>query len=285
MKNMLINPECCWGGLDEAKRYVDVQQHRREKYNFNLNSQYSEVASLVNENGYAKMESFFDIDRLAVVSEVFREIKNAGTLQYDDFYTEQVAHPLLTCDGVFDLAFDDKLIAIATSFFGCLPVINNVQLRKSKATPISESQLPGNGQTTLFHCDKDSPRFLKFFLYLNDVNENNGPFTYVHQSHIQKFDGWRSKYRWTEQEISNIYGSNRVVRIGGNKGDLVMGNTNGFHKGTKIENGERLLLTIYYGIHPTQWLTKWGGKMKQSDFDSLPDWKKPLADYLNKENQ
>ena len=285
MNKILLNPDCCWGGLEEAQRYIDTQRARKQEYSFIKDDRYDHIAEFINTNGCAKMQDFINKDRLDVVTRSFETIKQNGELQYDDFYTEQVAHPLMTCEGVFDLAFDDQLIKIATSFFDCTPVINNVQLRKSKATTLSESQIPGNGQTTLFHCDKDSPRFLKFFFYLTDVKEDNGPFTYVHQSHIQKFDGWKSKYRWTHQEIENIYGSSRVVRITGNKGDLVMANTNGFHKGTKIENGERLLLTIYYGIHPTQWLTKWGGKMKQSDFDSLPDWKKPLADYLNKENQ
>jgi hypothetical protein len=61
-----------------------------------------------------------------------------------------------------------------------------------------------------------------------------------------------------------------------------MANTNGFHKGKKIENGERLLLTVYYGIHPTEW-KKLGGKMRKTDFDSLPPHKRPLAVYLSKE--
>ena len=282
---MLINPDCCWGGLDEARRYVDVHRARKHAHSHSNYEQYEQVADFVNANGYAKIEGFINKQRLDTVVDSFEKIKQRGELQYNDFYTEQVSHPLLTCDGVFDLAFDDELVKIATNFFDCTPVINNVQLRKSKATMLPESQIPGNGQTTLFHCDKDSPRFLKFFFYLTNVEADNGPFTYVHQSHIQKFDGWKTKYRWTEQEIERIYGPDRIVRITGNKGDLVMGNTNGFHKGTKIKNGERMLLTIYYGIHPTQWLTKWGGKMKQSDFDSLPEWKKPLADYLNKENQ
>jgi ectoine hydroxylase-related dioxygenase (phytanoyl-CoA dioxygenase family) len=282
---MFLNPDCCWGGLQEANRYVDAQHARRQDYEHTESDEYSEVAEHANTYGYSKIENFIDTSRLQRIIESFNSIKEQGLLQYDDFYTEQVAHPLATCDGVFDLTFDDELIKIATSFFGCLPVITNAQLRKSKATSLSENQLPGNGQTTLFHCDKDSPRFLKFFFYLTDVNYENGPFTYVHQSHIQKFEGWKLRYRWSEDDIRNIYGPDRIIRIGGKVGDLVMANTNGFHKGSKVLEGDRLLLTIYYSIHPTQWLDKWGGKIRQEDFDLLPSWKKPLADYLNKETQ
>ena len=43
------------------------------------------------------------------------------------------------------------------------------------------------------------------------------------------------------------------------------------------------MLTIYYSCHPTEFKEAFGGKMKQSDFENLPEDKKPLADFLNKE--
>tara|TARA_R100000008_G_scaffold372_2_gene325 strand:- start:15424 stop:16275 length:852 start_codon:yes stop_codon:yes gene_type:complete len=277
-----INPTCAWGGQSEVERYAACIQERREKYPVDIGDTYKHAAEEVNLNGYSSIKGFIDPIRLAAVKEEFELIKSRGELQYNDFYTEQVAHPLLTCDSVFNVAFDDEVVEIAKSYFNCLPAINNVQLRKSKATTISESNIPGNGQTTLFHCDKDSPRLLKFFFYLNDVTDANGPFTYVHGSHLQKFNGWNSKYRWTHNDIESIYGKDRIIRCKGDVGDVILGNTNGFHKGTKVEQGERTILTVYYGIHPTEWRETFGGRMKLSDFESLPEHKRPLADYLNK---
>ena len=273
---------CSWGGEQECHRYMDTIYRRQNQYPVYIDEVYQKIAEEVNENGCASMGKFVNKDRLFSIRDEFENIKNRNELQYNDFYTEQVAHPLLTCKGVFDLAFDDKVIEIAKNYFGCLPTLNNAQLRKSKATNVKEGQIPGNGQTTLFHCDKDSPRFIKFFFYLNDVKENNGPFTYVRGSHLQKFEGWRRKYRWTQNEIEQIYGKERIVSYNANVGDLVLGNTSGFHKGMKVEEGERLLLTIYFSVHPTQWLSKWGAQMKKKDYDSLPEWKKPIADFINK---
>lgn len=284
MKEVYINPQCCWQGQSEVNRYLEVQKYRKEKYDYSPTKNYSDIINSLNENGYVKIENFIQRDRLDRVLTAFNKIKQNNELQYDDIYTEQVGHPLLTCDGVFDIAFEDKIVEIAGEFFDCLPAINNVQLRKSKSTHLKETELPKNGQTTLWHCDKDSPRFLKFFFYLTDVKEGNGPFTYVHQSHKLKFDGWRSKYRWSDKEIIEKFGQDRIVKMYGNVGDLIIANTNGFHKGTKIESGERILLTIYTGIHPTEW-KKLGGRMKNSDYLSLPDWKKPLAVYINKEGK
>ena len=280
MIKIKINPSCAWGGEDEVKRYIQAIYERQEKYNIDISDKYTDVAEEANTNGFAKIENFIDPSRLELVKNEFGEIKERGELQYNDFYTEQVAHPLLTCDSVFDIAFDDKVVEIAKSYFNCIPAITNVQLRKSKATETLEHNIPGNGQTTLFHCDKDSPRFIKFFFYLDDVNEENGPFTYTKGSQIQKFDGWDSKYRWEHREIRSIYGENRIIQCTGNVGDLIIGNTSGFHKGTKVAKGERTLLSVYYGVHPTEWRPTFGGKMRKEHFESLPDHKKPLADFL-----
>jgi|TARA_R110000787_G_scaffold46417_1_gene112647 ectoine hydroxylase-related dioxygenase (phytanoyl-CoA dioxygenase family) len=277
-----INPECCYYGPREAEIYKHVLLERKRKYDISIDNTYQDLANNIDENGYAFVENFFSKDRLQKVIDDFEEIKENNELQYEDFYTEQVAHPLLNCQSVFDITFDSRMIEIAKNYFGCLPAITGVTLRKSKETAMKERNIPHNGQTTLFHCDKDSPRFLKFFIYLNDVGKDNGPFTYVHKSHIDKFQGWRSKYRWSNSEIEHVYGKEKIKSITGKVGDLVMGNTAGFHKGTKVKRGERLMLTIYFSIHPTEWRNTWGAKMQLSDYKKLPDWKKPITDYINK---
>ena len=111
---------------------------------------------------------------------------------------------------------------------------------------------------------------------------DNGPFTYVHGSHLEKFQNWRNQYRRSESEIVSIYGRDKLRYLTGNVGDLILGNTNGFHKGQKVADGERLLMTAYYSVHPTQWQTTYGGQIKKQDYDNLPASKKPMADYLNK---
>ena len=61
-----------------------------------------------------------------------------------------------------------------------------------------------------------------------------------------------------------------------------MGSTVAFHRGKKPVSTDRTMLTLDWGIHPS-YFKQWGTKMKQSDHDSLEDWKKPITDYLVKE--
>lgn len=282
MINIKINPQCAWGGEQEVERYIHFLNIRREKYPISSSDKYLSIAQQASDLGYCKVDSFIDPARLAPIKKEFDQVKEAGNLQYSDLYTEQCAHPLVNLPTVYDVVFDDTVIELASAYFGCLPTLNNVQVRRSKKTSLPENQLPGNGQTTLFHCDKDSPRFIKFFFYLDDVDMRNGPFTYVEGSHLDKFVNWKSQYRRSEEEIVSAYGDDKIKYLTGCVGDLIMGNTNGFHKGSKVTEGERLLMTAYYSVHPTAWQTTYGGRIKKQDYEKLPDYKKAMADYLNK---
>lgn len=283
MINIKINADSAWGGQPEVDAYHQTLNYRRQHYQFKPIPEVLHIAEELNDNGHITIKNFFDKDLLLPIKEEFEKKKLKGELQYNDNYTEQLAHPLTTTLNVADIAFNDRLINIASMFFGCIPTLNNVQLRKSKATNLEENTLQGNGKTTLFHCDKDGPRFIKMFLYLDDVDEENGPFTYVHKSHLEKFEGWRSSYRRSHEEIESIYGTDRIKYLTGNVGDLIIANTSGFHKGKKVIKNERLLLTMYYNIHTTEWRKNYcGGRIKKEFFEQLPKNKKPLADYLEK---
>jgi hypothetical protein len=67
------------------------------------------------------------------------------------------------------LALDPRLIDIASKYLGCKPYLDCVSAWWS---------IPGNDspqEAENFHRDNDSIRFLKFFLYLTDVNADCGP--------------------------------------------------------------------------------------------------------------
>jgi hypothetical protein len=122
---------------------------------------------------------------------------------------------------------------------------------------------------------------MKFFLYLNDVDEYGGPLCVVKNSFKRKFDGWNSKYRWETEEIENIYGKENITYITANMGDLIIGNTVSFHRGTKPNNRDRLMLTMHVSPH-TEFFESPVFKLKQEDFSQLNDLQKGYADFLIK---
>lgn len=87
--------------------------------------------------------------------------------------TSQIKNPLKNIKGLRELLQDD-IFPIANSLLGCdLECFRCIAFR----TKNSNKKETFNSQSQ-WHTDGDPENFLKFMLYLNDVDDYNGPFTY-----------------------------------------------------------------------------------------------------------
>ena len=188
-----------------------------------------------------------------------------------------IANPLVACPAVVRAAFYPLLVDVSWTYLGCVPAIGGLNLRKSYANDLPEFD------TLYFHVDPNSPKFLKFFFYLNDVDMQGGPFCYVRGSHRRRFPGWKSKTRWTLEEIERVYGADQVVYLTANLGDLVVADTNGFHRGTKLVSTDRFMLTVDYVIHEEMEGTQDRSKFRlpRPVFDQLAPRERAVADFLD----
>jgi hypothetical protein len=96
-----------------------------------------------------------------------------------------------------------------------------------------------------FHFDLDSIKWLKFFIYLTDVNLDSGPHIYVKGTHKSKDKMiLKTGYQRVSDKIIQNYYSDQVEKIFGKKGTLIIGDTSCFHKGAKPEKNERLVFEL-----------------------------------------
>ena len=164
-----------------------------------------------------------------------------------------------------------------------MPGIGTFNLRLSEA-----NSKPTEG-TNMFHRDFNSPvKIMKFFFYLTDVGQENGPFTYVQGSNREMPIHWDRYHRWPDKEIESIYGKERVKHLTANVGDMIIGTTNGFHKGLKVQKGRRIMYTINFLVHPEMEgsrieTAKPRFHIRQEDYDKLSATQKPVADFLIRE--
>jgi len=191
---------------------------------------------------------------------------------HNDRRFKTVQHPLLSCSSILPLVFHPYLEQIAANSFGVHPGVGGVNLRASVMNDLEEAE------TQLFHSDKNHARFLKFFIYLTPVTVESGPFTYVNGSHNQRFYGWDTKYRWTYEEIERQYGQDRILHFEGEIGDVIVADTTGFHRGTKVISQEREMLTVNYQLaheynSPPMSISK-------HDVETLGPSRRHLADFL-----
>lgn len=156
-----------------------------------------------------------------------------------------IEQPILNTPQMLDVVFSTPfLYNVALKYIGAAPSLSGANLRKSFVNGIPETE------TQIYHVDPNSPRFLKIFFYMNDVDEQGGPFQYVSNSYREKFEGWTNTYRYNDQDIHKIYGTHDVVKCVGKVGDIIIADTNAFHRGTKPKSQDRLMLTVDFMIHP-----------------------------------
>tara|TARA_B100000131_G_scaffold319448_1_gene365359 strand:+ start:1845 stop:2840 length:996 start_codon:yes stop_codon:yes gene_type:complete len=255
------------GGLRSLAIYENLIKERQQKYpqwKELITEEADEIARAVQENGFYKIENFWDTDFLDQIKEQTLNMMANPTpdkVKYpQDGRHTQIVFPLKNIPLTNEMATNKTIQSIATAFFncmpelaqypqhgGCLPALGTTNLR------LSEASKSINAGTNMFHKDFNSPiRLIKFFTYFDDVPIEKGPFTYVAGSNRQlpSQPHWSSQHRWPDETIESIYGKDRVTHLTANYGDLLIATTNGFHKGLKLQTGSRLMFTLNYVIHP-----------------------------------
>ena len=265
-------------------------KERREKYpSYKPSQRGKEVATEIEEKGYAKLEQAINHNIIDSLNDRVTEVLNDPNHEFNQAKVSESEHcnkvmylqcyqPMLTSSLVRGLAFDDLILDIAGAYIGCKPALGTCNLRRSYVNNLNE------GGTQIYHVDANSPRFLKFFLYLNDVDKEGGPFCYVEGSHKKKFfiDGhhFNVQYSWPRELIEAIYGQEKVKLLTAKKGDLLVADTNGWHRGTKPTKKNRTMLTLNYVCHHEEHNSEKDFKFPKEEFDKMSQHQKDICDLM-----
>lgn len=142
---------------------------------------------------------------------------------------------------VLEIANDPKVLTFAQEFLGATPTISNINAWWS----FGEKEAAEQAQ--FFHRDVDDYKFIKLFFYLTDVEMENGPHVYVESS--SNDDHFKKIRRFSDAEIEETYGKDKIKYFTGKKGEAFFVNTYGIHKGLLPEKGKRLILQVQYSIN------------------------------------
>jgi hypothetical protein len=146
--------------------------------------------------------------------------------------------------GTQRIARDMGLLAIAQSYFRSKAIIELLDLWWSAPSPTANSKA-----AQLYHFDMDRVRFLKFFIYLTDVGDDNGPHCYIAGSHRRLPRPLRVDRRLTDEEVYAHYPPGKRLEIKGPRGLLCAVDTQGLHKGKQLVSGHRLIFQVQYSIN------------------------------------
>ncbi len=145
------------------------------------------------------------------------------------------------------LCRDKSIKYIADNYLNCNSILNLVCAWKTSFVPKAIRTLSSDAQ--LFHFDCDHNRFLKIFLYLDDVDRSHGPHVYIPYTSINHRYSMPNELQ-KDGRISNI----DVIKYGlvpefisGKKGTFIFGDTHSLHKGTPVtKNSNRYVLQLQY---------------------------------------
>jgi hypothetical protein len=181
-----------------------------------------------------------------------------STPAYTDICTHKVApdlilsrqHPryqwpiadLLKVPAIAKLLKDSALHHIAQDYLKCHPILTSV-------TIWLDGVYNGAFDAHVYHYDNDGPGFLKFFIYLSDVDRETGAHTFIQGSHDRKKPArFRRARRYSSDELLDHYGLQNEVVFSAPAGTIIAEDTAGFHRGMDPQKSYRLLLQLEYSV-------------------------------------
>ena len=126
--------------------------------------------------------------------------RRVGKIPFFDLLEEEdFANPE---NPVFDFVFSDQVLSTATWYLNGRPKLTNCNLIFSR--PSDEKTEAQTSQ--LWHLDSDDFRMLRVFLYLSEVEEDAGPFTFVPKEPepIRRRSLWLA--RFSDEQLAVRYG-------------------------------------------------------------------------------
>jgi hypothetical protein len=159
-----------------------------------------------------------------------------------DFDTQD----LLDNHDVQKILADLSFAAVAQDYLGARPVIDVLGMWWHTAF----SDKPDSEAAQYFHFDMDRPKWLKFFIYLTDVETTNGPHTFVAGSHktgsIPSSLLRKGYARLIDEEVKEVFNRKDIIEFVAPRGTIIAEDTRGLHKGKHAEKDDRLILQVQF---------------------------------------
>lgn len=207
----------------------------------------AKIYAAIAEIGFAN-RGIFEHELLG--SEILEKIQDGSiskiTRINGDTYWAKDLNQLAQKEVFRKLAFDPYILSMAAKYLGCVPIHDQTNIWFSFPTFKEGLNLSTNAQ--MFHQDKGFVKFLKVFIYLNDVTTANGPHVFVEGSHIDEAHkhGVPISDRISDEKIIHYYASDSVKVLEGGAGTMLFVDTSGVHKGMPIQAGHRVILQFEY---------------------------------------
>ncbi len=191
------------------------------------------------------------IDSAPEIKFIYAEKSNAEKEYQQDIITGSYADPSSRCDALKQLEKDSKLLEIAAKYLGSNPI--HVRTHLGWCFPANSENYQKLGKfgipVTLFHCDLDDYRALKFFFYFTDVDKSSGAHVCIRGSHHKRSLKHYLFRSHGDRTMIDYYGIENLIYICGEAGFGFAEDPFCFHRGTPPIAKPRLMLQLEFALH------------------------------------
>lgn len=169
-------------------------------------------------------------------------------------------NPLIDLENPFvRLLLDERVLAVVNSYLGMYSRFNTFTLNLTSPMPEGTEEI----YSQRWHRDSEDKKLCKLFVYLSDVDETAGPFTYAARSHPE--GKWAGVFPQDPPygnypppgAVERLIPSSDIKAAMGLAGTMIFCDTTGLHKGGYATKKERLMFTAMYtsngAMYPPQY--------------------------------
>lgn len=151
---------------------------------------------------------------------------------------------------IVKLAVSPIVLVPIIRYLGMLPILFSIDISRANKREILDYS------SHLYHLDPEDVTQIKVFIYINDVDENTGPFTAlpanISAEVTRHFDYRRG--RLTDEAVYEFIGDGKELSCKGEKGTTIFCDTTKcLHFGGRIVDKTRYMLTLMYILPTSTW--------------------------------
>ncbi len=208
-----------------------------------------EGVNFITNNGFYVYEEKLDIESVYKLKEDFYDLQKIKPFELKG----QLSGRLYEHGPISQLSeyYINKFMSTAKAYFGSEKIQCELTMYQKSWPKDNIDDLPGGE----FHED-DNKRNLKFFIYLTDVGEDNGPFCYVPKTHgLRKYEKYIRWLLWEVFHARKYLYSFKLdqkqceldeVKVTGPAGTVFCADTTGYHRASAPLIGERQVFVVSY---------------------------------------
>lgn len=237
---------------------VNSQQRKELKsFDIRINNTQKKVLNNLNSNGISVI-NFADLFDGGLLNEMSQWIvdneKNLTTKHKKKFLLSYFGTTdrelLLDMTNPFvQFYLSKEILEITSVYLGYIPQLFEVYVEKTIPVGLENPTYSQN-----WHRDPEEKRTLKVFIYLSDVTDDAGPFTYVMGSAPTGSGKYKNLFPQklphgsypSEVDVSSKIGLTNLLTATGIKGSIIFCDTSGLHRGGYAKSQHRIMATGFY---------------------------------------